>query len=319
MSSGGLMNSNQRILEVFLELYQGKKVTLHELTQNYAVSKRTIQRDLAYITEAIDTTQCPIKLKFQSNGYYSMESSDHLSPEEVLTISKVLLESRALQENEIKKVLNHLLAELSNDSQAHIQQSLANELLYYSPLSHKENLLQLIGDFSTYIAHQTVLSFSYRKNRGEIVQREGLPVSLFFSEYYFYVLLYNPTYQKYLNYPLDRFVEIKATSKKIKIPYKDRLEDSELRKKMYFMYAGKEVTFTFRFWGIIEAALDKLPNGKVIKECEDESVVIEATAYDTGVIMWLLSQGKNVQVLSPPSFVEKIKLELESMQKRYET
>lgn len=138
MSSGGLMNSNQRILEVFLELYQGKKVTLHELTQNYAVSKRTIQRDLAYITEAIDTTQCPIKLKFQSNGYYSMESSDHLSPEEVLTISKVLLESRALQENEIKKVLNHLLAELSNDSQAHIQQSLANELLYYSPLLIKK-------------------------------------------------------------------------------------------------------------------------------------------------------------------------------------
>ncbi|MHC5957086.1 WCX domain-containing protein [Enterococcus gallinarum] len=85
------------------------------------------------------------------------------------------------------------------------------------------------------------------------------------------------------------------------------------------MYAGKEVTFTFRFWGIIEAALDKLPNGKVIKRYEDDSVIIEATAYDTGVIMWLLSQGKNVQVLSPLYFVEKIKLEIESMQKRYTT
>lgn len=52
---------------------------------------------------------------------------------------------------------------------------------------------------------------------------------------------------------------------------------------------------------------------------EDESVVIEATAYDTGVIMWLLSQGKNVQVLSPPSFVEKIKQEIGTMQKRYTT
>ena len=85
------------------------------------------------------------------------------------------------------------------------------------------------------------------------------------------------------------------------------------------MYAGKEITFTFRFWGIIEAALDKLPTSKVIKEFDDTSVLIEATAYDTGVIMWLLSQGANVQVTSPPSFVEKIQTEIEKMQKRYTT
>lgn len=113
-------------------------------------------------------------------------------------------------------------------------------------------------------------------------------------------------------------MEVTETNKKIKIPHKDRLEDSELRKKMYFMYAGREVTFTFRFWGIVEAALDKLPNAKVIKEYDD-SVVIEATAYDTGVMMWLLSQGKQVQVLSPPSFVEKIRSEITEMQKRYTT
>lgn len=48
-------------------------------------------------------------------------------------------------------------------------------------------------------------------------------------------------------------------------------------------------------------------------------MIIEATAYDTGVIMWLLSQGANVQVLSPPSFVKKIRSEIAEMQKRYTT
>ena len=314
------MQSNRRILEIFISLYQGDQLAIDDLIKNYNVSKRTIQRDFSYIKESLTNEMSNLILCYDERTHtYTMDNSNHLNPREVSIISKILLESRALKKSELKRILGHLFNELSSIESKKIQQILANELLNYYPLQHQENILQLTEEMNTYIAHQTVLSFSYRKNRGEVVQREGLPVSLFFSEYYFYVLLYNPTYQKYLNYRLDRFVEIKATSKKIKIPYKDRLEDSELRKKMYFMYAGKEVTFTFRFWGIVEAALDKLPNGKVIKECEDESVVIEATAYDTGVIMWLLSQGKNVQVLSPPSFVEKIKLEIESMQKRYET
>ena len=314
------MTSNQRILEIFLLLYNGKSLYLEDLARSYKVSRRTIQRDFAYIREALITEQHFLSLSYNDQTQlYFLENNNRLNPQEVLAIGKILLDSRALKRDELERVINHLLIDIAQTEQKILKKALANERINYYPLKHGENLLQLIWEMNAYIAHQTVLSFSYRKNRGEVVQREGLPVSLFFSEYYFYVLLYNPTYQKYLNYRLDRFVEIKATSKKIKIPYKDRLEDSELRKKMYFMYAGKEVTFTFRFWGIVEAALDKLPNGKVIKKCEDESVVIEATAYDTGVIMWLLSQGKNVQVLSPPSFVAKIKLEIESMQKRYET
>lgn len=312
------MNSNQRIMDIFLSLYQGVSVSIVESSKKYNTSIRTIQRDLATISTTLDTDDLKMRLAVDSsNGHYFLERLDHLSPQEVLVIGKILLESRSLIKSEIERIINHLLEELSTENNKVIKQSLANELLSYYPLKHQENLLQLIWDFNAYIAKQTVLTFTYQKNRGEVVQRKGLPVSLFFSEYYFYVILYNPTYKSYLNYRLDRFLDIQSTSEKIKIDYKDRLEDSELRKKIHFMYAGKEVTFTFRFWGIIEAALDKLPDSKVIKEHDDNSVVIEATAYDTGVIMWLLSQGSNVQVLSPPSFVGKIKKEIEDMKKRY--
>nr|MBC9720289.1 WYL domain-containing protein [Lactobacillus sp.] len=311
------MNSNQRILEIFFLLYQGEKIYIDELVLRYQVSKRSIQRDLSSIKDAIDNTiSNELTLIYNANHrYYSIKKMNQLAMEEVLTISKVLLESRAMTKNELEKVINHLLDELSFDSSKIIRKLLANELICYYPLKHQEKLLKRISNFTHYITKQIVLNFDYQKNRGEIVTREGLPVSLFFSEYYFYVLLYNPTYQKYLYYRLDRFIKIKETNKKIKIPYKDRLEDSQLRKKTHFMYAGKEITFTFRFWGIIEAALDKLPTSKVIKEFDDTSVLIEATAYDTGVIMWLLSQGANVQVTSPPSFVEKIQTEIEKMQK----
>lgn len=312
------MNSNQRIMDIFLSLYQGEIVSISELSEKFDTSFRTIQRDLSTITGALTTSDMKLKITYDaSDGVYFLKKLDHLSSQEILTVGKILLESRALTKGEIEKIINHLLEELSDEKSKVVRQSLANELLSYYPLKHQENLLHLIKDFSQYISNSTVLSFGYQKNRGEVVQRKGLPVSLFFSEYYFYVILYNPIYKSYLNYRIDRFIDIHPTSEKIKIAHKDRLEDSQLRKKIHFMYAGKEVTFTFRFWGIIEAALDKLPDSKVIKEYNDNSVVIEATAYDTGVIMWLLSQGSNVQVLSPPSFVEKVKKEVDDMQKRY--
>lgn len=312
------MNSNKRIIELFLTLYQGQRLAIPETSSRYDVSPRTIQRDLAAIKEILSTSDVALKLIYDPHQqHYKLENTDKLSPQEVLSIGKILLESRALTKEELEKIINHLLKELSAESSKTVKKSLANELLNYYPLKHQENLFQLIWDFSQYIAEQTVIAFDYRKNRGEFVQRKGLPVSLIFSEYYFYVLLYNPTYENYLIYRLDRFGKITITSDKIKIPYKNRLEDGELRKKIHFMYAGKEVTFTFRFWGIVEAALDKLPNSRVIKTFEDTSVIIEATAYDTGVIMWLLSQGKNVQVLSPPSFVDKVRGEVEDMLKRY--
>lgn len=314
------MTSNQRILEIFILLYQGTPLCLADLALTYKVSKRTIQRDFAYIRDTLATEQHFLYLRHNDQTHtYQLENTNRLKPQEVLAISKIILDSRALKKDELERVINHLLTEIAQTDRKEVKKSLANERINYYPLKHGENLLQMIWQMNSYISQQTVIAFSYRKNRGTVVQREGLPVSLFFSEYYFYVLLYNSTYQKYLNYRLDRFLEIEETNKKIKIPYKDRLEDSELRKKMHFMYAGKEVTFTFRFWGITEAALDKLPTSKVIKALDDNSVIIEATAYDTGVIMWLLSQGANVQVLSPPSFVKKIHSEITEMQKRYTT
>ena len=55
--------------------------------------------------------------------------------------------------------------------------------------------------------------------------------------------------------------------------------------------------------------LDRFPNSKVIKKLAD-SVVIEAETIDQGAMMWLLSQGKRVKVLSPDNFKAKMKQEL---------
>lgn len=313
------MNSNYRILELFTLFFQGKKINIPDVLSHYHISKRTLQRDFSTINQVLETHNQEKKIIYcSSSDSYQLESTDSFTIEELLIICKILLASRALVKDELSRIINHLLEDLSLESRKFVLQFLSNELLDYYPLKHQESLIQSVHNFSQYISNQTVITFYYRKNRGQQVKNTGLPVSLYFSEYYFYVLIYHNEHENYRIYRLDRFENISKLTKKIKIPYKNRLLDSDLRKKLYFMYAGKETTFTFRFWGIPEAALDKLPESKIIKTFDDNSALIQATAYDTGVMMWLLSQGKNVQVLSPTSFVKKITNEINQMMKRYD-
>ena len=81
------------------------------------------------------------------------------------------------------------------------------------------------------------------------------------------------------------------------MPYKDRFEEGEFRKRVQFMYGGKLKKIRFKYTGMsVEAILDRLPTAKVIKDDEDGKV-IEAEVFGDGVDMWLKGQGENVTLL----------------------
>lgn len=314
------LNGQERIIDIFLKLLYGEKLTKKELATNYSVNIRTIQRDLSILKYQLEYHTNNLVLCYEKNTKkYFFQRKQTLDHRDVLIISKVLLESRALTKKEISHLIYQLIDKLDEKNRLKIKQLIANELLLYQPLSHNKDLIELIWAFSNFIQHNQAIEFSYRKQNGDIVQRTALPVSIFFSEYYFYILCYNPKYEKYLSYRLDRFIDFHKSSLNIHIEYKNRIQEGELRKRIHFMYTGREITFTFQYQGTTEAALDRLPDSTIVKDLKDEGVIIEAKAYDRGVKMWLLSQGSNVKVLSPPSFVEEMKQEIRRMQHMYES
>ena len=82
-----------------------------------------------------------------------------------------------------------------------------------------------------------------------------------------------------------------------KIPYKDRFEEGEYRKRIQFMQGGRMQRT--KFWyqgGSIEAVLDRLPTAKILKE-EDGRVLISAETFGKGIDIWLRSQGDFVEVI----------------------
>ena len=98
----------------------------------------------------------------------------------------------------------------------------------------------------------------------------------------------------------------------------EEYDEGKLKNEIQYMWPGKEQQIEFEFTGpSVQAILDRIPKSKVIKR-EKDKVTIQATVvYGTGIKMTLLSQGSWVKVLSPQSFVDEMKQEVEKMMEGY--
>ena len=153
------------------------------------------------------------------------------------------------------------------------------------------------------------------------------PISILFSEYYFYLNAYivekddSGKYVHKYNYPaifrIDRIKNYKHLDEKFKVSYANRFEEGEFRKKVQFMYAGKLQKVVLKFYGENpEPILDRLPTARIIEQYDNECT-IEAEVFGKGVIIWLLSQGSKVEVLKPQSMREEMKSVLTDMLQLY--
>lgn len=68
----------------------------------------------------------------------------------------------------------------------------------------------------------------------------------------------------------------------------------------------------------MEAALDKFPISKTIKKIDEQTFLLEVTTYDTGALMWFLSQKDMVTIVSPLEFRDKMKATIQRMLANYE-
>ena len=123
-----------------------------------------------------------------------------------------------------------------------------------------------------------------------------------FSEFYYYLTAFienidkekefhNPDDMFPTIYRIDRLKEMKVLEETFYVPYGDRFEEGEFRKRIQFMYGGRLKRIRFKYRGnSLESILDRLPTAKVIKE-EKEGVLIQAEVFGEGVDRWIKSQG----------------------------
>lgn len=165
-------------------------------------------------------------------------------------------------------------------------------------MRHGKKLLDALWSLSLFIRSREIIDFRYRRQDGKINKHCVKPVALMFSEYYFYLVAFT---EKQPDYPtifrVDRMSGTEGTGEHFSIPYKDRFEDGEFRKRVQFMYPGRLRRVTFTYSGpSLEAVLDRLPTAEILSE-KDGVYTLCAEAYGRGIDMWLHSQGSWVNII----------------------
>ena len=314
MSENDNREKTVRVLSIYNRLMNGGMINKAEEAARFNVAERSIQRDVDDIRNFLEETEDnggvinSVVYDRLRKGYRLERIYDvKLTNPEILAICKILLDSRALTKSEMDELLKKLIdCCVPADNRKLVNDLISNERFHYIQPKHGRKFIQTMWDVGIAVQENRVIEFDYQGIRGHSPKHRRLwPVAIMFSEFYFYMVGFLENIDKkeaFANpddifptiYRIDRICNFKATDDHFKIPYKDRFEEGEFRKRIQFMFGGKLRKVRFRYKGYsIEAVEDRLPTAKVTRET-DGSYLVEAEVFGDGIDMWLRSQGENV-------------------------
>lgn len=311
----------QRVLGLYTKLINGSIINKATEATNYNVNERSIQRDIDDIRNYLDQQGTEdgimnsVEYGRQVKGYrlkqiYKLKFTNP----EILAICKILLDSRAFTKKEMQGVLAKLIDScVPEDNQKLVKEIISNEEFHYIQPRHGSVFMDKMWSISQAIHNHSYIEIKYQGIQGSSVKTRKLkPLSVMFSEYYFYMAAFIDDEKVRENfsvindsfptiYRIDRIQSLKVLDEKYHIPYSNRFEEGEFRKRIQFMYGGKLRKVKFKYSGYsVEAILDRLPTAKILDEELHEDgkrtvYTISAEVFGDGIDMWLRSQGEQIE------------------------
>lgn len=321
-----MVNDNKdkinRVLSIYSKLMNGYVVNKSEEAQNFGVNERSIQRDLEDIREYMDAESTEtgmlnaVVYDRRQNGYRLEKIYDmKLSNSEILAICKILLDSRSLTKKEMNSVLKKMVdCCVPEANRKVVQELINNEQFHYIEPRHQSVFIDKMWEIGMAIKEHRYIEIKYQGVQGSTLKTRKLkPLAIMFSEYYFYLtaLIDDDVVKENFSvlddsfptiYRIDRIQNLKILNEKYQIPYKDRFEEGEFRKRIQFMYGGRLRRIRFTYSGYsVEAVLDRLPTATIetIDKIDGKRnlYTISAEVFGDGIDMWLRSQGEFVTIL----------------------
>lgn len=310
--------AKDRLLAMYAQLAEGKALYKAREAVKYNCSLRSIQRDIedlrSFFADRSETTGVVQELIYDRklNAYRLVPPLRNLlTNEETFAVLKVLLESRSLTKSELFPILEKLISCcVPPDNRRQVTDLIANEKYHYVEPRHKKEILEKMWNLSAAIRAHKEIKITYMRQSGDDVSRVLKPVGIMFSEFYFYLVGFIDKENQLEKikfevendpfptiYRIDRIKEYAVTDRHFNVPYQNRFEEGEFRKRVQFMYGGKLQKIKFWYKGpSVEAVLDRLPTAKIEQQNEN-GYLISAEVFGKGINMWLRSQGDMVEMV----------------------
>ncbi len=306
------VGKNNRVLFLYSRLLEGQKLKKSELAEEFGVSDKSIQRDFESIRDFLDRKgikeedRMRLAYDYKEKAYrLERDNEMNLSNEEILAVSKILLESRAFTKKEMMSILDKLVVNcVPKKNLQLVKDMLGNERHHYVELQHHRSFMDKLIPLATAIKGNQVIRIKYEKVKGkETVERKLEPLAILFSEYYFYLVGFIKGIDKekaFENandpfptiYRIDRIKELEPLNEGFVISSSKRFEEGEFRKRIQFMFGGKLRKVRFKYLGeTAEPVLDRLPTARVVGK-EGDAYIVEAEVFGKGIDIWVRSQGE---------------------------
>ena len=299
---------SERLLKIYSKLVSGEILQKKELAQHFHVTERSIQRDMEALRcfFAEEGLSQDVVYDKRVRGYHIADPALYIMENsEVLAVCKILLESRSMRRDEMFPILDKLIACcVPEHNRKAVQDLVANEKYHYIEPHHGQPVLNGMWELGQTIQNHQMAEIEYeRMKEPRLVKRKVKPVGIMFSEYYFYLTAFLEDKEGFENpddifptiYRIDRIKSCRVLDEHFSVPYKDRFQEGEFRKRVQFMYGGKLERIRFRYTGpSIEAVLDRLPTAEIVEQTED-GWIVEAEVFGKGIKMWLRSQGEYIE------------------------
>lgn len=177
------MDKITRILRLYAQLAQGKKVNKANFCIETGCMERSFDRDIEDIRLYLADFFCGQELVYDrtENAYYFTNSGRYiLEPEEYLFIERVLVDSDLLIPAEMQELLLHIA---SNTTRPGMLEKHCRELCLPDKESLvKENTLKMFYDMQRVIDGKKVIRFLYEGDDGKTLEHEVIPYRLAYED-----------------------------------------------------------------------------------------------------------------------------------------
>lgn len=293
-----------------------KKLAVDE--EDFSYSKNTFLKDIA-VLDFVDFDVIENASDGKATKYSHQERLFELH--ELRLLVDAVTASRFLNKQETKKIIGKL-KKLTSENEA---KKLHNGLFPDTAIKSESKRIHFsIDQIHQAISEKKILTFQYGrynfKKEFELShdgkQYTVKPLALIWSNDYYYLITRNLPEEELRHFRVDRMRIVKKSDDKFS---DERFNADEYLSTVFNMFAGKPDYVKIKFKrGLLNVVLDRFGLNAEIHQVDDDHFVLTTkAAISDGLITWILTWGKDAEVLCPQSVIDRVKEQIEEMSKLY--
>ena len=309
-----------RMLILYSELMRGEKINKTVFCFQNDCSYRTFERDVEDIRLFLSESFSIMELSYDkiSNSYYiDGAKSSGLEPLEYLFVESVLKDTAILRNDEMERLLSHLL---SNTENSRSLVSLIENFVYASP-SHGKPLLKIHSDLLSIIAQKMYINIKYFCENGYELNQNVVPCTIKIDSGYMYLIAYRDIeIDKYPAYfRMDGIYSFEVIRKQTYAEQdKVRFFLKEYKNNHMQINEGKDIEVYLSCKNTFYPSVySKFKNAEIQKQ-DDNVFVVKVAVFENSFLKWFISQPQDeVAILEPTSIKEKLVEMLQNIIRKY--